>query len=132
MHRLSFCSIHLISDKIVEVIFDSEVDISLAMVNECWDFIDKKMLPPIAVLLNKKHSYSYQFDAMLAFSESTKIDCIAAVSYSETSTSSAEYMKTAFNKSAKRIEIFSTREAALKWIESVVGEGERSVDSPLL
>lgn len=116
MHKLSFCSVTVINKRIVEITFDDGVEINLNMLNEFWDFIDANMTENISIILNKATSYSYEFDTSIALSESDRIKNIAVVCYNEMSATASEYMKKAFNKSGKNIEIFYTKEDALNWL----------------
>lgn len=122
MHRLSFCSITVIQDNIAEIIFDDQVDIDLDMVNEFWQFVDAEMKTPIHVIINKKHRYSYQFEALMAISESSKIQSVAVISYNEASASMSEYLNSTFNKSGKHVKIFSTQAAAIQWIKKITDQ----------
>ncbi|MGH1439394.1 MAG: hypothetical protein ACRBBR_04705 [Cellvibrionaceae bacterium] len=116
MHKLSFCNVTVINTDTVEITFDNGVEINLDMVNEFWDFIETKMPGKISVILNKSTSYSYEFDASIALSESDRIKNIAVVCYDEISATASEYMKKSFNKSGKNIKIFHTKKEALDWL----------------
>lgn len=120
MYRLSFCNVTVINTDTVEITFDNGVEINLDMVNEFWDFINTKMLGKISVILNKSTSYSYEFDASIALSESDRIKNIAVVCYDEISATASEYMKKSFNKSGKNIKIFHTKQEALDWLMEAI------------
>ena len=119
MHLLSFCKIQIIDQNIVEVILNNGVEISGQMVDEFFTAIAGKMHDQISILLDKATHYSYNFDALLKLSESTKILNIGVVTYDELSRSSAIFMMERFNKSNKNVHLFETREDALAWLNGV-------------
>ena len=122
MHQLSFCKLQIIDQNIVEVILDDGVEISGQMVDEFFMAIAEKMHDQISVLLNKATKYSYNFDALIQLSESTKIRNIGVVTYDALSRSSAIFMMERFNKSNKNVHLFETREDALAWLHGVTQE----------
>lgn len=118
-HRLSFGNITVINKDIAEIILDEGIEISLDMIAEFWQFVDVNMKEEISLILNKTAPFSYKFDALMSLSETQKLKSIAVISYDQLSTTTAEYMRTAFNKSGKNIEIFESKEAALHWLNTI-------------
>lgn len=117
MHRLSFCSVIVVSKDIIEVIPGGGVDITLEMAEEFLSFLKKEVGSEVSVILNKATKYSYQFDALVKLSVSDRIIRIAVVAYDDLSKSMSEYMEQRFNQSGKDIEIFTARDEALSWIQ---------------
>ena len=119
MYKLSFGTIAIVTPDIIEVTFDEGVDIDLGMVHDFWNFVDEKMNKQASIILNKAASYSYQFDALMALSESDRIKSVGVVSYDEMSANASDYMRKAFNKSGKNVEIFNSKALALHWLKEI-------------
>lgn len=117
--QLTFCSILIISPKIVEVILNEGVEVTGDMVDEFFQTIAENMDSEISVLLNKVTKYSYRFDALMKLSPSTKIRNIGVVTYDSLAASTSKFMMDRFNTSNKNVQLFSAREDALAWLQSL-------------
>lgn len=116
LHKLSGGSISVLDKHTLEVVPNSDVEISVDMVEEFLGFIEQHMEGAVAMLLNKSTTYSYQFDALQKFSACNKIAYIAVVSYDDLSTKASAYLGRQFNKSGKNIKVFDARDKALAWL----------------
>lgn len=117
--QLSFCSILIISPRIVEVILNEGVEITGDMVDEFFQVVGEEMDSEISVLLNKVTKYSYRFDALMKLSPSTKIRNIGVVTYDSLAASTSKFMMDRFNTSNKNVQLFHAREDALQWLQSL-------------
>jgi len=80
-HKLSFCSINILSDAIAEVIVNNNVEVSLEMVEEFDRFLLDKFTGSFGVLINAVNIYDYSFEAKLIVGSNENIKAIAVVNY---------------------------------------------------
>jgi len=116
--KLSFCEIKLLEKDIAEVIVDEGVEINLSMVAEYHSFLLDKMTYPFSLLINKKHSYSYTFEAQLQLATLSQINVMAVVAYTKISEISTKNLASFTREIPWILEIFSEREVALCWLYS--------------
>lgn len=62
-HRLSFGIINILKNNLAEVIVDEGIVMDVVMIDEYHDFLLNTLDAPFALLVNKKHSYTYTFSA---------------------------------------------------------------------
>ncbi|GAA5137717.1 hypothetical protein [Thalassotalea piscium] len=79
--RLSFAYFTLLSDNIVEVVVDEGVEMSLEMVEECHQFIEKYCPDDFALLVNRVNQYDYSYEAKLTLASYANLKAIAFVYY---------------------------------------------------
>lgn len=84
-HKLSFCTINLLTDAIAEVIVNSDLEISIEMAEELEDFFAEHFTKPFGVLINKVNHYHYAFEAKLSIGSHEYLKAIAVVNYNEKS-----------------------------------------------
>ena len=116
--KLSFCEIILLEKDIAEVIVDDGVEINLSMVEEYHTFLLDKMAHPFSLLINKKNSYSYTFEAQLQLATLTQINVMAVVAYTKISEISTKNLVSLPREKLWQLEIFNDRELALAWLHN--------------
>jgi hypothetical protein len=84
-HRLSFCTVTIINDNIIDVVIDPNVKVSLEMAEEFDGFLNQQFNAPFGILVNKIHPYDFSFEAIFSVASHQHIKAIAAVYYSEKS-----------------------------------------------
>ena len=117
VHNLSFADITLLEPSIAEVIAYEGVEIDMDMVREFHNFLLSHLQAPFALLVNKKNSYSYSFEAQLSVALLKEIKAIAVVAYSDGSTSVAKSLKDMPNHTEWEMETFTDYDEALAWIK---------------
>ncbi len=80
-HKLSFCSINILSDSIAEVIINKNTVVSMEMVEELYQLISKLFVKNFGVLINKINPYIYSFEAKLSIGSHANLIAIAIVNY---------------------------------------------------
>ena len=118
-HQLSFAQITILREDIAEVVVNEGVEMDMTMVNEYHTFLLNHLKAPFSLLINKIHSYSYEFLAQRKLAVLKEIHSMAVVSYSSTT----KHATLALADGIKRdipwnIEIFNDKDTALHWIES--------------
>jgi hypothetical protein len=82
-HRLSFGFFNVLANNIVEVTVDEGVEVSLEIVEECYDFVDRHMTGNFAMLINRINNYTYTYEAQLSIASYEGLKALAFVCYSE-------------------------------------------------
>ena len=117
-YKLSFCEIILLKNDIAEVIVDDGIEINLSMVEEYHTFLLDKMAHPFSLLINKKNSYSYTFEAQLHLATLTQINFMAVIVYTKISEISTKNLVSLPREILWQLEIFNDRELALTWLHN--------------
>ncbi|WP_242202552.1 hypothetical protein [Aestuariivivens insulae] len=116
--RLSFGEIKILNQNLAEVIVDEGVLFDEVMVDEYHDFLLNTLNPPFSLLVNKKYSYAYTFQAQKCIANLKEIKAMAVL----VSTPGAELStKTLINVNGNymwNIELFNDRAEALKWLRA--------------
>lgn len=80
-HRLSFASLNLLSDCIVEIIIDEGVEVSLEMIEEYDEYLSKNLNESFAMLINRINNYHCTFEAKLTAVSHGQLCATAIVAY---------------------------------------------------
>ena len=81
-HRLSFGHFNILSENILEVVADEGVEMTLEMIEECHQFVDKHFTDDFGMLVNRVNNYTYSFEAKLSIASYEHLKAIAFVYYS--------------------------------------------------
>jgi len=84
-HRMSFGFFNKLSEDIFEVIADEGVEITLEMIDECHEFVDKYIEGNFSLLVNRINTYSYSYEAKLSIASYEGLRAIAFVYYNNES-----------------------------------------------
>lgn len=129
-YRSSFACFNIISDKIIEVIIDEGVEMTLEMVEVYHDFIVEHMEGDFGLLINRLNRYSYSFEAQLSVSSNEKMKAIAFIYYDEETKLSSMALNQRRINDGWNLQLFSGlelgREAALTWLNSELVTGNIS------
>ncbi|QBG36572.1 hypothetical protein [Litorilituus sediminis] len=106
-YKLSFATINLIKDNIIEVIVDAGVEISMEMAEEYEDFLAKLFDDDFAVLVNKINRYDYAFEAKLTIASHEKLKAIAVISYDDEATKKVDEMNKLRQLDGWNLKVFS-------------------------
>lgn len=116
-YRLSFGEINILSNSLAEVIVDEGIIMDGVMVDEYHDFLLSNLEPPFGLLVNKKYSYSYTFEAQTSIASLPEIKAMAIVINSQGGLMSTETLIKLNEASAWNIKMFHNREAAVTWLD---------------
>jgi hypothetical protein len=122
IHRLSFGQIELLRSDLAEVTVDEMVEMDLAMVEEYHEFLLKKLSAPFSLLINKKNSYTYTFDAQLKLATLVEIHAMAVVTNNSFTARTTNDLIQMPRENPWTIQIFSERPSALQWLEQLQGQ----------
>lgn len=84
-HRLSFGFFNIFAKNIIEVTVDESTEMTLEMVEECHQFMDKYVEGDFAMLINRINNYTYTYEAQLSIASYQGLKALAFVCYSEES-----------------------------------------------
>ena len=117
-YELPFATINILREDIAEVIVNEGVEMNVDMVQQYHDFLLSHLTPPFALLINKIHSYSYDFRAQEKLATLEEIKAMAVVAYHRT-TVITTYMLAAYPRKIKwNLKIYRNRDEALAWLMS--------------
>jgi hypothetical protein len=114
VYKLSFGTIIIINEHLAEVIIDEGVEMDESLVDAYHDFLLSHLNAPFSLLVNKKNSYSYTFEAQKVIANLEEIDAMAVLVGTLGSTLATKTIISL--KGRTNIKIFVTREEALDWI----------------
>ncbi|WP_248723695.1 hypothetical protein [Seonamhaeicola sp. ML3] len=115
-YKLTFGTITILNDSLAEVVVDEGVEMNEADVSEFHDFLLEGLKAPFSLLINRKHSYSYTFQAQRLIGKLEEIKAIAVLIASSGALMSTETIINLNTDSNWNIYVFQEREKALDWI----------------
>ncbi|TXG34760.1 hypothetical protein [Seonamhaeicola maritimus] len=116
-YKLTFGTINIISGNLAEVIADEGIEMNETLVNEFHDFLLQNLVAPFSLLINRKNSYSYTFQAQRLIGKLKEIKAIAVVIGTSGALMSTETLINLNKDSDWNIYVFQQREKALEWID---------------
>ncbi|WP_372755563.1 hypothetical protein [Mariniflexile sp.] len=115
-YKLSFGEIIVIKENLAEVIVNEGVEMNEVLIDEYHDFLLTYLKPPIFLLINKKNSYSYNFQAQRTIINLKEIEAMAVVVSSTAGLMSTETLININKSSNWNIQLFRDRVEALNWL----------------
>ncbi len=77
---LGFCTVAIVSEGTAEIVIKEGVEVSGAMVEECFDLLRGALKVPFCLLVNECNSHSYDFRAQTALGATDDLLAVALVS----------------------------------------------------
>ena len=118
-YKLSFGTISLLSNNLAEIIADDGIVIDEAMVDGFHDFLLSNLDAPFLLLINKKNSYCYTFEAQKTIISLKEIKAIAVVLGTPGALMSTETLLDMNKNSHCNLQMFNLRDEALNWLENL-------------
>ena len=118
IHELPFAKIIILRDDIAEVMINDGVKMDIAMVEQYHDFLLSHLRAPFSLLVNKIHSYTYDFDAQEKLATLKEINAMAVVAYNPVTEITTETLASYPRNVKWNLRIFSNRDDALTWLFS--------------
>lgn len=115
-YKLSFGSIFILRNDLAEVIVDEGVEMNVDQAKEYLNFLYMHLEAPFSLLLNKKNSYSYTFEAQKLIVSNDKIKKLAVVVGSTGALMASETLLSLKQNGNWHTEFFRTREEAVLWL----------------
>ena len=117
-YELPFAKINILREDIAEVIVDDGIEIDVEMVQQYHDFLLSHLRSPFALLINKIHAYSYDFQAQEKIGTLLEINAMAVVAYKRTTIITTEMLASYPRERKWNLKIFENRDEALAWLLS--------------
>ncbi|MBU3821120.1 hypothetical protein KO566_03530 [Flavobacteriaceae bacterium XHP0103] len=119
-YELPFAEIIILKDNFAEVIIKEGVVMDEFMVGVYHDFLLTHLQAPFALLINKKNSYSYTFEAQKTIADLKEISHMAVVVATNGALMSTETLIKMNEDKQWNIRLFQERDVALNWLNSFV------------
>lgn len=119
-YELPFATIIVLRNDLAEVIINEGVVMDELMVDMYHDFLLTHLKAPFALLVNKKHSYSYTFEAQKTIASLKEISHIAVVVATHGALMSTETLININGSNKWNIRLFQERDLALNWVNNFV------------
>ncbi|MDG1730342.1 MAG: hypothetical protein P8K68_04735 [Algibacter sp.] len=116
-HKLSFGTITILQNNLAEIIVDEGFVMDEVLVDEFHDFLLNNLDTPIGLLINKKNSYSYTFEAQKNIVHLNNIKSIAIVANTSGAVMSTETLININGNIHRNIIMFQEIDAALIWLQ---------------
>lgn len=117
-YKLSFGTIIILRDNLAEVIINEGVVMNEVMVDLYHDFLLSYLKAPFSLLINKKNSYSYTFEAQKMIANLDEIHVMAVIVGTSGALMSTKTLMKINEENDWNIKLFRARPEALEWIES--------------
>jgi len=116
LHELSFAKIIIIHENLAEVIIDEGIEMNSIMVDQYHKFLLSHLQAPFSLLINKIHSYTYDFAAQLELATLKEIKAMAVIAYNRATKDTTETLASYPRSNAWNLKVFYDREEALAWL----------------
>ncbi|WP_458627492.1 DUF7793 family protein [Winogradskyella sp. PC D3.3] len=117
-YKLSFGSIAILKANLAEVIIDEGVVMDMKMVEQYHAFLTEKLEIPMSLLINKKYSYTYTFEAQKSIVNKDIMKTLAVVTHAYVSKLATDILINMNRDNGWNIKMFKNREEALEWLEN--------------
>jgi hypothetical protein len=129
-HDIGFGEIIVLREDIAEVVFNDGVHLDSSLVEEYHSRLTELLRAPFALLINKRHRYTYDPLARWKLGTFDKVNAFAIVAYDEESKAQSENTSYLLPREQPwNMRIFSDRQEALNWLmleqSSIHGEKDR-------
>lgn len=84
--QLSYATINVLASNLAEVIVNKNIVMTLEMVEEFEEFLDRHFSQPFALLVNKINTYDYSFEAMSCLASNQNLVAMAVINYDDIAT----------------------------------------------
>lgn len=114
---LPFGKINLLDSNLAEIIINDGVVLDESMVIKYRNILQSHLETPFSLLINRKHGYSYTFDAQLTMGRlSSDIAFRAVVVYSQSAEMATQIVMNINKDNNWNIKIFRERQLAVDWL----------------
>ena len=117
--HLQFGTVIKLADDLPEVIPADGNLVTVPMVEEYIEFVNQEFTTPFRVLVNRKFSYTYDFDAQLLLSEMDHIRATAVLLYSKAAQVATDSMALFPREQEWKMQTFDDRDKALAWLNDL-------------
>lgn len=116
-YQLSFATINILSDCILEIIINEGVEVSIEMLEEFDEFLAIHFVNKFSLLINKINNYSFTFESKMMIASNENLHSIAVITYNHDSRKAVEDLHLMRAVDGWNLRIFSGLE--LGWQQGV-------------
>ncbi|WP_346882768.1 hypothetical protein [uncultured Algibacter sp.] len=113
-----FGTINILNNNLAEIIVSEGVVIDELAVKQYCDFLTTHLDAPFSLLINKKHSYTYTYNAQKSKRLLGKINKIAVVCTTLAGLMSTEILMNVKGNIFKNTKVFNESKKALNWLKT--------------
>ena len=118
--HLQFGTVIKLADDLPEVIPADGNLVTVPMVEEFIECVNREFSAPFRVLVNRKFSYTYDFDAQLLLSEMEHVRATAVLIYNNKAAQVATESMALFPREQEwNMQTFDDRDKAIAWLDSL-------------
>lgn len=116
--QFPYCKFVILNPNTAEVTVNEGVLMDENKTNHYHELLRTHLKAPFFVLINKKNSYTYDFDSQRKLGAICEIDSIAVVSYDRIAIMNTQLLQQIPRKQKWNMKIFSDKTEAVNWLES--------------
>ena len=121
-YTLPFADIKILDDRTAEVIVNDGIEFTASMVERFHDFLLAHLRPPLSLLINRIHSYTYDFEAQQTIGTIPQISSLAILVYSRAGEFTTNCLFSVPRVYTPKYRIFKDRAEALFWLKAQVAK----------
>jgi hypothetical protein len=122
--ELDFCSIAILSENTAEIVINEGVEVSGAMVEQCFQLLRALLRAPFCLLVNECNSHSYDFPAQTALGAIDDILAVALVCDKPPMEVAACCLMRLPRPTHWPMAVFSNRDDAMALLKALQGDDE--------
>lgn len=121
--KFAFAELKLLDPSKVELVFNDRIEVSGAMIDQIFAWIEAKTMTGRGLLINKIHDYCYSFDAQVKLANAGIFSCVAIVRADGQAQSLTRMAIESLVKPEHAVEVrvFTGRDEALQWLVKKLG-----------
>ena len=116
---MSFGTIIKLNNNLAEIVVDDGIEMNVTQVKEYHNFLLNNLKAPFYLLVNRKHAYTYTFEAQKAIVNFDKIKKLAVLLSTQGGLMSSETLLSLNANLNWEISWFNKREDALAWLNEI-------------
>lgn len=116
--KLPFGKINILREDLAEIVIDDDVEVSLDAVQHAEAVLVDHMQAPFSLLFDKRHDYSFNFQAQRAMGVFPELNAIAVVCYRSSSKLAIDALAKMRRSKPWKLKIFEEKSDALEWLRA--------------
>ncbi|MCF7561313.1 hypothetical protein L3X39_11760 [Sabulilitoribacter multivorans] len=115
-YKLSFATVLILKNNLAEVIVDDGIEMNTTHAKEYLNFLSNNLEAPYSLIINRKHSYTYTFEAQKLIVNNPKVRNLAVVVASSSGLMASKSILNLNKDNGWNTKFFRTREDAVSWM----------------
>ncbi len=119
--QLQFGVIKMINARVVEIIIDRGVEVTMPMMLRCEEILSELITGEFGILLNEMNPHTYRPEAKIYQTRLKNLKAMAVVMNIRFTDIATKYLQSFDVSALANMKVFYNRENALEWLERKVG-----------